>query len=111
MSATLVALSHSIRQGPDAHTGAECVLRATYQERGTSGETREGKERLGRVTDKRQKGPRGGGAIARLRGEKAKVKVKERRLDLESGGGAEANIAGRPPLTHSSQGDEGHRRE
>lgn len=43
MSATLVALSHSIRQGPDAHTGAECVLRATYQERGTSGETREGK--------------------------------------------------------------------
>lgn len=49
--------------------------------------------------------------IWRLRGEKAKVKVKERRLDLESGGGAEAKIAGRPPLTHSSQGDEGRRRE
>lgn len=60
VSATLVALSHSIRQGPDAHTGAECVLRATYQERGTSGETGEGKERPGRVTDERQKGPRGG---------------------------------------------------
>lgn len=42
VSATLVALSHSIRQGPDAHTGAECVLRATYQERGTGGETGEG---------------------------------------------------------------------
>lgn len=51
------------------------------------------------------------GGIPRRRGEKAKVKVKERRLDLESGGGAEANIAGRPPLTHSSQGDEDRRRE
>lgn len=38
------------------------------------------------------------------------MKVKERRLDLE-GGGVEAGIAGRPPLTHSSQGDEGCRRE
>lgn len=83
MSVTLVALSHSIRQGPDAHTGAECVLRATYQERGTSGETGEGKERPGRVTDERQKGPGGGGWIPRLGGEKAEVKVKERRLDLE----------------------------
>lgn len=45
MSGTLVALSPSIRQGPDAHTGAECVLRATYQERGTSRETRKEKTR------------------------------------------------------------------
>lgn len=71
------------------------------------------------MTDETQKGPRGRGEkkkIGRVRGEKAGVKVKERRLDLESGCGGvgvgdEAKIAGRPPLTHSSQGDEGRRRE
>lgn len=42
------------------------------------------------MTDETQKGPRGRGGkkkIGRVRGEKAGVKVKERRLDLESGCG------------------------
>lgn len=46
VSGTLVALSHSIMLGPDAHTGAECVLRATYQGRGNRREAR--KERKAR---------------------------------------------------------------
>lgn len=37
-SGTLAVLSHSIRLRPGAHTRAECVLRATYQGRGNSGE-------------------------------------------------------------------------
>lgn len=107
VSATLVALSHSIRQGPDAHRGAECVLRATYQER-EAPVRRPGKKKA-RKSDRRDTEGSGGAAIRR--GEKAEVKVEERRLDLESGGGAQAKIAGRSPLTHGSQGDEGRGRE
>lgn len=44
MSGTLVALSHSIRLRPGAHTGAECVLRATDQKRGNRRETEKGKK-------------------------------------------------------------------
>lgn len=55
MSGTLVALSHSIRLRPGAHTEAECVLRATYQGRGNSGEAGEGRERPDRVTNRDRK--------------------------------------------------------
>lgn len=44
MSGTLVALSHSIRLRPSAHTGAECVLRATYQGRGDRREAGKGEK-------------------------------------------------------------------
>lgn len=48
----------------------------------------QGRKGPGRATDETQKGPSGGETkIGRVRGAKAKVKVKERRLDLESGGG------------------------
>lgn len=40
----LAALSHSIRQRLGAHTGAECVLRATYQGRGNRREAGEGEK-------------------------------------------------------------------
>lgn len=62
VSGTLVALSHSIRLRPGAHTGAECVLRATYQGRGNRREAgKQSRERPDRVTDRdRERGVRGG---------------------------------------------------
>jgi len=48
VSGTLVALSHSIKLRPGAHTGAESVLRATYQERGSRRDSAK-KERPNRV--------------------------------------------------------------
>lgn len=44
MSGTQVALSQSIRLRPGAHTGAECVLRATYQGRGNNREAGQGEK-------------------------------------------------------------------
>lgn len=88
-SGTLVALSHSIRLRPGAHTGAECVLRATYQGRGNSGE--------GGRAEKGRSGPRSGRERERERGQgrrrerkasrgaRSRARVKERRVDLESG--------------------------
>lgn len=84
VSGTLVALSHSIRLRPGAHTGAECVLRATYQSNGNRRETVEGQNGE-RVTDKRQQGHRRGD-ITNTKKQKGRAgaKVNERRLDLES---------------------------
>lgn len=91
--------------GPLIRREAPAGRPAKEQARKSDRRDTEGSEREGRKKK-----------IGRVRGEKAGVKVKERRLDLESGcggvvGGDEAKIAGRPPLTHSSQGDEGRRRE
>ncbi len=63
VSGTLVALSHSIRLRLRAHTGAECVLRATYQRRGNSREV--GKGEKGQIewqteTEMEKEGVRGG---------------------------------------------------
>lgn len=89
MSGTPVTLSHSIRLRPGAHTGAECVLRATYQgERQQQGGWA-GRESPERVTDRDRE--RGVGGEERntknttSQGERSRVSVKERRVDLESG--------------------------
>lgn len=85
MSGTLVALSHSIRLRPGAHTGAECVLRATYQRRGSRKEA--GKAEKDQI-DGRRKRKRSEETIETQssRGESSGARVKRRTVVFESGG-------------------------
>lgn len=82
-SGTLAVLSHSIRLRPGAHTWAECVLRATYQERGNSREAvrREEGQTEWQTQKERAETWR---EIKSGRGERSRVRVKERRVTLES---------------------------